>query len=169
VLCGHLAGALMPSVERRLSRAAKVRKGSIAGSTDRLQRLVPTVCRAGIHCSYRARRGHRKKRKSLANEQGFDRMARPAGFEPTTPWSVGRWPRRMSLILHTSGCAPVARVYPTVHNGAQPNYPNLTQRERSHSPFSGHSAESVIGHLQTYGVALRSALKQTLAALTGTC
>jgi hypothetical protein len=31
------------------------------------------------------------------------------------------------LICYDSGSAPVARVYPTVHNSAQQNYPNLTQ------------------------------------------
>ena len=36
----------------------------------------------------------------------------------------------MSLIYRDSGSAPVARVYPTVHNDAQQNYPNLTQRRR---------------------------------------
>lgn len=40
---------------------------------------------------------------------------------------LGRPPWRMLLILHMSGSAPVARVYPTMHNNAQQNYPNLTR------------------------------------------
>jgi hypothetical protein len=34
--------------------------------------------------------GHRLKSKSLANLQGLEYLACPAGFEPTTPWFVGR-------------------------------------------------------------------------------
>src|SRR5262249_15570179 len=67
------------------------------------------------------------KREGLAFLQAVVCLARPAGFEPTTPWFVGRRPRRMSLICCDSGSAPVARVYLTVHNDAQQNYPNLTQ------------------------------------------
>src|SRR5712692_2728549 len=32
------------------------------------------------------------KEKGPAMSQALENVARPAGFEPTTPWFVGRWP-----------------------------------------------------------------------------
>ena len=82
-----------------------------------------------------------------------------------TPWFVGRRPKRMLLIYCDSGSAPVARVYPTMHNSAQQNYPNLTHAERARSACARDSFAGDDGRERFRGRKSRSAVALGLHGL----
>ena len=75
----------------------------------------------------------------------MEKLARPAGFEPTTPWFVVRSSERNRLIHLTNLCRASVAICSTVHNRAQLNPAKLRQPlagSNVHCPVFNHLSKS---------------------------